>query len=68
MMTDLVREAGTFRSKGVGVYAGTELIHAGSPLQAGQKSFRRAGTGVSEAWFSSGHLQMGIGPGLSADG
>ena len=33
MMTDLVREAGTFRSKGVGVYAGTELIHAGSPSQ-----------------------------------
>ena len=33
MMTDLVREAGTFRSKGVGVYAGTELIHAGSPAQ-----------------------------------
>lgn len=33
MMTDLVRETGTFRSKGVGVYAGTELIHAGSPSQ-----------------------------------
>lgn len=33
MMTDLVREAGTFRSKGVGVYAGMELIHAGTPPQ-----------------------------------
>lgn len=33
MMTDLVRESGTFRSKGVGVYAGTELIHAGTPPQ-----------------------------------
>ncbi len=33
MMTGLVKEDGTFRSKGVGVYAGTELIHAGSPPQ-----------------------------------
>lgn len=33
MMTDLVDEAGRFRSKGVGVYAGTELIHAGTPPQ-----------------------------------
>lgn len=33
MMADLVKEAGTFRSKGVGVYAGTELIHAGTPAQ-----------------------------------
>ncbi|MCM1425234.1 MAG: Fic family protein [Eubacterium sp.] len=33
MMTGLVKEAGTFRSKGVGVYAGTELIHAGTPAQ-----------------------------------
>ena len=30
MMTDLVKESGTFRSKGVGVYAGKELIHAGT--------------------------------------
>lgn len=30
MMADLVKESGTFRSKGVGVYAGTELIHAGT--------------------------------------
>lgn len=29
-MADLVKESGTFRSKGVGVYAGTELIHAGT--------------------------------------
>lgn len=33
MMADLVRESGIFRDKGVGVYAGTELIHAGTPPQ-----------------------------------
>ena len=33
MMVNLVKEAGTFRSKNVGVYAGTELIHAGTPPQ-----------------------------------
>lgn len=33
MMTELVKESGIFRSKGVGVYAGTELIHAGTPPQ-----------------------------------
>lgn len=31
MMAGLVREAGTFRSGNVGVYAGTQLIHMGSP-------------------------------------
>ena len=31
MMEGLVKEAGTFRSKNVGVYAGTQLIHAGTP-------------------------------------
>ena len=31
MMDDLVKEAGVFRSKGVGVYAGDQLIHAGTP-------------------------------------
>jgi Fic family protein len=31
MMGGLVREAGQFRSGNVGVYAGTELIHAGTP-------------------------------------
>ncbi len=31
MMEGLVKEAGTFRSKGVGVYAGEQLIHAGTP-------------------------------------
>ena len=31
MMDDLVKEAGVFRSKGVGVYAGEQLIHAGTP-------------------------------------
>lgn len=33
MMADLVKESGTFRSKGIGIYAGTELIHAGTPPQ-----------------------------------
>ena len=31
IMTGLVKEAGVFRSKGVGVYAGDQLIHAGTP-------------------------------------
>ncbi len=31
MMEGLVKEAGTFRSKGAGVYAGEQLIHAGTP-------------------------------------
>jgi Fic family protein len=31
MMEGLVKEAGQFRSTNVGVYAGTELIHAGTP-------------------------------------
>ena len=31
MMTGLVKEAGIFRSKGVGVYSGDQLIHAGTP-------------------------------------
>lgn len=33
MMTELVKEAGTFRSSNVGVYAGEKLIHAGTPPQ-----------------------------------
>lgn len=33
MMTALVDEAGSFRSKGVGVYSGKKLIHAGTPPQ-----------------------------------
>lgn len=33
MMLDLVKEAGIFRSGGVGVYAGENLIHAGTPPQ-----------------------------------
>lgn len=33
MMLDLVKEAGLFRSGGVGVYAGDDLIHAGTPPQ-----------------------------------
>ena len=33
MMLDLVKEAGIFRSRGVGVYAGEDLIHAGTPPQ-----------------------------------
>lgn len=31
LMAGLVEEAGMFRSKGVGVYAGDQLIHAGTP-------------------------------------
>lgn len=33
MMGELIKEAGVFRSKGVGVYSGTTLIHAGTPPQ-----------------------------------
>lgn len=33
MMGGLVREAGSFRSGNVGVYAGTKLIHAGTPAK-----------------------------------
>jgi len=33
MMEGLVREAGVFRSGNVGVYAGTTLIHAGTPAK-----------------------------------
>ena len=33
MILDLVKESGIFRSKGVGVYAGSNLIHAGTPPQ-----------------------------------
>jgi len=33
MMAELINEAGRFRSKGVGVYAETHLIHAGTPPQ-----------------------------------
>lgn len=31
MMSGLVKDAGSFRSQGVGVYAGNQLIHAGTP-------------------------------------
>lgn len=33
MMEGLVKEVGSFRSGNVGVYAGTELIHAGTPAK-----------------------------------
>lgn len=33
MMLDLVKEAGVFRSVGVGVFEGEHLIHAGTPPQ-----------------------------------
>ncbi|MCM1048348.1 MAG: Fic family protein [Clostridiales bacterium] len=33
MMEGLVQDAGSFRSGNVGVYAGTELIHAGTPAK-----------------------------------
>lgn len=35
MMEGLVKEAGRFRSGNVGVYAGKQLIHAGSPANYG---------------------------------
>ena len=31
LLEKTVKEAGTFRSKGAGVYAGEQLIHAGTP-------------------------------------
>ncbi len=33
MMEGLVKDAGSFRSENVGVYAGTELVHAGTPAK-----------------------------------
>ena len=33
MMDGLVKDAGSFRSGNVGVYAGTELVHAGTPAK-----------------------------------
>lgn len=33
LMDDLVKEAGSFRSGNVGVYAGDQLIHAGTPAK-----------------------------------
>ena len=33
MMTGLVKEAGCFRSGNVGVFAGTQLVHAGTPAR-----------------------------------
>lgn len=49
MMADIVKEAGTFRSKGVGVYAGTELIHAGSPPQYVPELMRELFTWLKES-------------------
>lgn len=49
MMEDIVKEAGTFRSKGVGVYAGTELIHAGSPPQYVPELMRELFTWLKES-------------------
>ena len=33
MMEGFVKDAGSFRSENVGVYAGTELVHAGTPIK-----------------------------------
>lgn len=49
MMEDIVKEVGTFRSKGVGVYAGTELIHAGSPPQYVPELMRELFTWLKES-------------------
>lgn len=49
MMADLVKESGTFRSKGVGVYAGTELIHAGTPPQYVPDLMRQLFTWLKES-------------------
>lgn len=49
MMSDLVKESGTFRSKGVGVYAGTELIHAGTPPQYVPDLMRQLFTWLKES-------------------
>lgn len=49
MMADLVKESGTFRSKGVGVYAGSELIHAGTPLQYVPDLMRQLFTWLKES-------------------
>ena len=49
MMTDLGKESGTFRSKGVGVYAGTELIHAGTPPQYVPDLMRQLFTWLKES-------------------
>ena len=43
MMGGLVKEAGVFRSKGVGVYAGEQLIHAGTPANYVPDSCKVAG-------------------------
>ena len=49
MMADLVKESGTFRSRGVGVYAGTELIHAGTPPQYVPDLMRQLFTWLKES-------------------
>ena len=49
MMADLVKESGTFRSKGVGVYAGTELIHPGTPPQYVPDLMRQLFTWLKES-------------------
>lgn len=49
MMADLVKKSGTFRGKGVGVYAGTELIHAGTPPQYVPDLMRQLFTWLKES-------------------
>ena len=51
MMDGLVKEAGTFRSGNVGVYAGTELIHAGAPAKYVPDLIRQLFSWLKESKF-----------------
>lgn len=42
LMNELVREAGMFRSGGVGVYKGEQLVHHGSARQHGAGAYRQS--------------------------
>ena len=51
LMDGLVKEAGTFRSGNVGVYAGTELIHAGAPSKYVPDLIRQLFSRLKESKF-----------------
>ena len=51
LMDGLVKEAGTFRSGNVGVYAGTELIHAGAPSKYVPDLIRQLFSWLKESKF-----------------
>lgn len=51
MMDGLVKEAGTFRSGNVGVYVGTELIHAGAPAKYVPDLIRQLFSWLKESKF-----------------